>query len=79
MKPLPNFSDVEYFVREYQRTSQGHFFDKSTMQFFKSRLTSHFRKVDEIEDWEGNLISIEDFEELPEDLQDRCKIYTKGA
>ena len=37
--------NIDDLVREYQYTSSGHFFDRDTMQFFKSRLTSHYKRV----------------------------------
>ena len=43
---LPKFYSIEDLRREYERTSQGHWFDADTMRFFRTRLTSHFRIVD---------------------------------
>lgn len=34
-------------VNLYQNTSSGHYFDKETMRFFKSRVTSNFRRLDD--------------------------------
>ena len=31
----------------YEHTSSGHWFDKDTMRFFKSRLTENFRRLDD--------------------------------
>jgi DNA replication protein DnaD len=31
----------------YNHTSSGHFFDKDTMRFFKSRLTDNFKRIDD--------------------------------
>lgn len=42
---IQRFWSVEDIRREYQRTSQGHFFDEETMKFFASRLTSIFRSL----------------------------------
>ena len=33
-------------IRVYQRFDQGHFFDKDTMRFFSSRITSHCQSKD---------------------------------
>ena len=40
---IPKFYSIEDIQREYDRTSQGHWFDRDTMRFFKTRLTSNFR------------------------------------
>lgn len=47
--PHREIYSVEDLKRVYERTSQGHWFEKSTMQFFQTRLTSHFRIVNEKE------------------------------
>lgn len=31
----------------YNYLSSGHFFDKDTMRFFKSKVTAHFRRLDD--------------------------------
>jgi hypothetical protein len=36
-------------VTLYQRLSSGHFFDKDTMRFFKSRLTENFKRLSDTE------------------------------
>lgn len=33
----------------YNYTSSGHFFDKDTMRFFNSSLTSHFKRLNNLE------------------------------
>lgn len=43
--PLPIFYHIDDLRSFYDRTSQGHWFDVSTMQFFGTRLTSHFRQL----------------------------------
>lgn len=48
MKQIPNFYSVNDIEREYNRTDSGHWFDKDTMKFFKSKLTSHFKKLDDM-------------------------------
>lgn len=47
MKTLPKFYSIEDLKRDYERTSQGHWFDKDTMRFFKTRLTSNFKMLSE--------------------------------
>lgn len=37
----------EQLVQMYNYLSSGHYFDKDTMRFFKSRVTSNFRRVDD--------------------------------
>lgn len=37
--------NIEHLVQDYNYTSSGHFFDRDTMRFFKSRLTSHYKRV----------------------------------
>ena len=34
-------------IDQYNRTSSGHFFDKNTMRFFKSKVTSEYRRLDD--------------------------------
>lgn len=34
-------------VNQYQHLSSGHFFDKDTMRFFNSRVTSNYRRLDD--------------------------------
>ena len=46
---LPTFYSVEDIKRDYEHRSHGHFFDKSAMRFFRSRLTSHFKKISDTE------------------------------
>lgn len=47
MNYIPKFSNIDDLVSNYKYTSQGHFFDKDTMRFFNSRLTSHFRRLND--------------------------------
>lgn len=35
----------EDLVRQYIQTSSGHFFNKDTMRFFRSRMTSNYRRL----------------------------------
>lgn len=44
-KSIPNFYSIEELKREYQRTSQGFWFNEDSMLFFKTRLTSHFETL----------------------------------
>ncbi len=37
--------NIAHLVQDYNYTSSGHFFDRDTMRFFKSRLTSHYKRV----------------------------------
>ena len=37
---------IDDLVRIYNRYDMGHFFDKDTMRFFKSKLTSHYGTKD---------------------------------
>lgn len=37
--------NIDHLVHDYKYTSSGHFFDRDTMRFFKSRLTSHYKRV----------------------------------
>lgn len=39
--------NVEDLIRLYEETSSGFFFSKDTMRFFKSRVTSNFRRIDD--------------------------------
>jgi len=41
------YYSVEDIERDYIRTSQGHWFDKDTKKFFKTRFTDAFRILDE--------------------------------
>ena len=41
--------DIDSLVTDYKFTSSGHFFDRDTMRFFKSRLTSHYKRVSDFE------------------------------
>lgn len=34
-------------VKLYNETNSGHFFDKSTMKFFKSRVSGEFKRIDD--------------------------------
>lgn len=43
MKQFPKFYKIEDLRREYERTSQGHWFSQDTMRFFGTRLTSNFK------------------------------------
>ncbi len=43
-QPIYSIDDLKY---NYERTSQGHWFEKSGMKFFRTKLTSHFRKVND--------------------------------
>lgn len=36
-------------VNQYQDLSSGHFFDSDTMRFFRSRLTSHYKRLSDTE------------------------------
>lgn len=44
-KKMPYSS--EELVNLYNNTSSGHYFDRDTMRFFKSRVTSNFKRVDD--------------------------------
>ncbi len=46
-KEYPKFYSMDCLVNYYDRTSQGFFFSKDTMNFFKSRLTSNLKKLDD--------------------------------
>lgn len=35
-------------VNQYQYLSSGHFFDKDTMEFFNSRVTSNYKRINDI-------------------------------
>ena len=48
MKEIPKFYHVDDLKDYYIRSSQGHWFDKGTMRFFNTRLTSHFKKIDDM-------------------------------
>lgn len=39
--------DSRELINQYQHLSSGHFFDRSTMRFFDSRVTSNYRRLDE--------------------------------
>lgn len=39
----PSIYHVNDLIREYERTSSGHFFDRDTMSFFGSRVVEYFR------------------------------------
>lgn len=39
--------NVHDLARLYNETGSGHWFDESSMRFFKSRLTSNFRRLDD--------------------------------
>lgn len=41
--------NIYHLVDDYKYTSSGHFFDRDTMRFFKSRLTSHYKRVSDFE------------------------------
>jgi hypothetical protein len=34
-------------VNQYNQTSSGHFFDRGTMRFFNSKLTSNYKRLDD--------------------------------
>jgi len=38
---------VEEMMRLYAETNSGHFFDRDTMRFFKSRVLGDFRRLDD--------------------------------
>ena len=38
---------TEELIHLYNDTSSGHFFDRSAMRFFKSRITGHFKRTDD--------------------------------
>lgn len=42
---LPIFYSIDDVKRVYEGTSQGHWFDKDTMRFFRTKLTPNFRKL----------------------------------
>jgi hypothetical protein len=42
---FPIFYSIEGLERAYTYNSMGHWFDRDTMRFFKTRLTSHFRNL----------------------------------
>lgn len=46
IKAATNINDL---ISDYEKTSSGHFFDKSTMKFFKSKITSEFRRLSDSE------------------------------
>lgn len=39
--------DIDQLVKDYKWTSSGHFFDKDTMRFFKSKTTSMYKRIDD--------------------------------
>lgn len=39
----------EELVNQYNYLSSGHFFDKNTMRFFNSRITSNYRRLSDTE------------------------------
>jgi hypothetical protein len=41
--------NIHDLVTAYKVTKSGHFFDESTMKFFKSRLTEHYLKLSDKE------------------------------
>lgn len=47
MKEVPKFYSIDDVERYYKNTSQGHWFDKDATRFFKSRMTSIFKKIDD--------------------------------
>lgn len=46
-KKMPYGTDE--LIDLYNRTSSGHFFDRDTMRFFKSRVTGYFRRLSDTE------------------------------
>lgn len=46
---MKTYYSIEDLKRDYEYTSQGHWFDASTMRFFNTRLTSHFKKLSDAE------------------------------
>ena len=42
-KQAPTLYSVDDLIRDYERTSSGHYFDTGTMSFFKSRVVDYFR------------------------------------
>lgn len=44
---MKKYYGIDEIISDYNRSSQGHFFDPDTMRFFKSRVTSHFRTLNE--------------------------------
>ena len=44
-KKLKKYWSIEELKSDYEYTSQGHWFSKYTMRFFKTRLTGNFREI----------------------------------
>ena len=42
-KQAPDLYSVDDLIRDYDRTSSGHYFDPGTMRFFKSKVVDYFR------------------------------------
>jgi len=40
---------IESFIKQYNSLSSGHFFDKDTMRFFKSRITGDYKRLNDKE------------------------------
>ncbi len=38
---------TEELIHLYNDTASGHFFDRSAMRFFNSRITGHFKRIDD--------------------------------
>lgn len=86
--------NIDELQNIYERTDSGHWFDKDTMRFFKTRLTPYFRRIDdktalfittEQGPFEGSKrkasirrATIEDFERENGDLVSRVNIETVG-
>lgn len=41
--------DSNELITQYNNLSSGHFFDKDTMRFFKSRVTENYRRLNDTE------------------------------